>query len=456
MAKPLLPWQDPNATPYSTVDQLAYFIEKYAASPKPIAALTDAFVCSFPPKAPLGVRFHNTTGRVLIQDVIPNAFNSGLVAESQLTHVNGVDVTLLSMESLISVLKKTLHLPRLCFFQSSTPSALPHNTLTVFGVMNGISHGHSIPLPSLAIVDVACGSNHLLLRSSTGLVFSFGSGDCGRLGHGDTNARALPVLIQALRSEVITSIACGRDHSVCMSESGNCYSFGWGEGGRLGLGVDTGNVLWPTKMDLPPSVRAFHLVAAGRETTVLVSICNRVWMCGLHPLSADKHELLLSPKPFAIPGNGLVVGIKAGDAHCAARTSQGEVFTWGDGASGALGQGDLDTKSEPTLVQGLNRVVKVVCGAWHSACITNQRELWLWGDHAGGKNVLPTRVCSEVEDAACGNDGAVYVKTSNETIWTWPSKDILWNDNVHRVRLSAGGAYATVVPVTPSQQQKYQ
>ena len=50
---------------------------------------------------------------------------------------------------------------------------------------------------------------HFLALTGDGDVYSWGSGDGGRLGHGDNNSRDEPTLIQALVGKHMVHIACG-------------------------------------------------------------------------------------------------------------------------------------------------------------------------------------------------------------------------------------------------------
>ena len=57
---------------------------------------------------------------------------------------------------------------------------------------------------------------------------SWGRGEDGQLGHGDTDDRLLPTHLSALDAQQIDSIACGADHTLAYSESRNeLYSWGW-------------------------------------------------------------------------------------------------------------------------------------------------------------------------------------------------------------------------------------
>lgn len=48
-------------------------------------------------------------------------------------------------------------------------------------------------------MHVATGCEHSCAISDTGLLYSWGHGDGGRLGHGDNNPRLVPVLVRPLQ-----------------------------------------------------------------------------------------------------------------------------------------------------------------------------------------------------------------------------------------------------------------
>jgi E3 ubiquitin-protein ligase HERC2 len=50
---------------------------------------------------------------------------------------------------------------------------------------------------------------HYLALSNEGEVFSWGCGEGGRLGHGDATSKDLPTLITALSGQIIVNISCG-------------------------------------------------------------------------------------------------------------------------------------------------------------------------------------------------------------------------------------------------------
>ena len=107
------------------------------------------------------------------------------------------------------------------------------------GGQGGTQAGGGHPL---VIVHIAGGWEHTLLLSDGGELFSCGSGykDSRRsglppvLGHGGTERELVPRRIMALRDHVIVHAACGWDHSLAVTNMGLLYSWGAGTNGKLG------------------------------------------------------------------------------------------------------------------------------------------------------------------------------------------------------------------------------
>lgn len=71
-----------------------------------------------------------------------------------------------------------------------------------------------------------------------------------------------------------------------------------------------------------------------------------------------------------------VTSVSAGEYHSMALTQNGQVFTWGMGNEGQLGNGKTENAREPQLVLGpsssyghTSKVCSIACGARHSMAI---------------------------------------------------------------------------------------
>lgn len=72
--------------------------------------------------------------------------------------------------------------------------------------MEGLNHREVIDITSHP------DGKHFLALTSDGEVYSWGNGDGGRLGHGDNNNKEEPTLIASLTGLKVTKIACGNTY----------------------------------------------------------------------------------------------------------------------------------------------------------------------------------------------------------------------------------------------------
>ena len=89
----------------------------------------------------------------------------------------------------------------------------------------------------------ACGQDYTLVLGETGEVYSFGDNEYGQLGAG-TEPGGVPAKLsedevavcKVLSDIVAVKVVTGAYHSLIMSENGTLASWGRGDGGQLGHG----------------------------------------------------------------------------------------------------------------------------------------------------------------------------------------------------------------------------
>ena len=64
---------------------------------------------------------------------------------------------------------------------------------------------------------MSCGPFHTCAISSTGRLFSWGDGLCGKLGHGDSATCYEPRQVLALVKQAVLHVACGFWHTACVA-----------------------------------------------------------------------------------------------------------------------------------------------------------------------------------------------------------------------------------------------
>eukprot|EP00960_Hanusia_phi_P047842 758617-Hanusia_phi.AAC.2 len=153
--------------------------------------------------------------------------------------------------------------------------------------------------------EVSCGGQHTCSITSSGELYSWGSNRYGQLGRAVSDesegARdCFPMLVEMPPGTLVTSIACGDLHCICIAEitsqnRSGLFSWGCSDNGRLGYAAE-GNQLTP------------------------------------HLIEFDTHE------DFAM--------VSCGSSHSAALSSNGHLYTWGSNESGQCGPFKLPTVQE--------------------------------------------------------------------------------------------------------------
>lgn len=129
-------------------------------------------------------------------------------------------------------------------------------------------------LSSTVITSVAAGAAHSLALSSHGVVFSWGHGAHGKLGHGNELDHWEPKAIKALADrETAHSITAAAHHSLVCTQMGTVYAMGSNNSGQLGIGASSGSLV-PCLVKGASSgcvnlLRCSHPIGGGRHTVAI-------------------------------------------------------------------------------------------------------------------------------------------------------------------------------------------
>ena len=174
-------------------------------------------------------------------------------------------------------------------------------------------------------------------------VASWGVGRRGQLGHGKRQDERIPRRILGLGYGIrIVQVSAGGGlvrvaHSLLLTSTGRVLSFGTGQYGALGHGYSAAK-------QLPDMLRPQYVEGLSSVRCVCVA---------------------------------------AGELHSAVVTSDGDVYTWGDGFCGQLGHADKRPQTSPKQVThgGLEDecVASIACGSRHTLAVTEDGEVFSWG-----------------------------------------------------------------------------
>ncbi|XP_076890228.1 ultraviolet-B receptor UVR8-like [Bidens hawaiensis] len=85
------------------------------------------------------------------------------------------------------------------------------------------------------VVRVSAGDEHAVALDSNGLVYTWGKGYCGALGHGDENDKTIPELVTGLDTHIAVQVCASKRKTFVLMDSGCLYGFGWTGFGSLGF-----------------------------------------------------------------------------------------------------------------------------------------------------------------------------------------------------------------------------
>ena len=165
-----------------------------------------------------------------------------------------------------------------------------------------------------------------------------------------------------------------------------------------------------------------------------------------------------------------VTCVSAGELHSAAVTSDGDVYTWGDGFCGQLGHADKRPSMVPKQVEsgGLEDecVLTVSCGSRHTLAVTEDGEVFSWGlGHFGalGRSYTPFEYDADaavinlgVDDMAIGFDGMAIADGEGAVPEPPPAADNEQNpDDVLRAEIRANLDFINSISLDDSSNQNF-
>ena len=198
------------------------------------------------------------------------------------------------------------------------------------------------------IVSVAAGSMHTVVINSEGQAFSVGNS--GMNGHTYSAGK-----ISVPPGTRLVGAAAGDDHTILWTDTGAVFSFG---------------AVWNRKLEVlgHPFAHQYSEYDYTDDSSIF--------------------QLLHGAEQVEGLSGQVIVGGSAGGAHSLVWTNDGKLFSWGCGTDGQLGHGNTEDEPVPRQVlwstRGKNQVqlpevARASCGNKHSALCTVNGEVFTFG-----------------------------------------------------------------------------
>ncbi|KAI6203589.1 Protein kinase domain-containing protein [Aphelenchoides besseyi] len=337
------------------------------------------------------------------------------------------------------------------------------------------------------IKQLAISQSHYVILTSDAQVYTWGENKNGQLGHGDRKSRISPTIVDALQGrnvqrvavgesftvvcaeqgivlicghrrfigvenavddalqprlvdallrENISDIACGDEHIIAVTESGQVYVWGCGADGRLGTG-DTDDVTIPLKLDIPTK-QLISNVKAGPDCSALITSSGTIVVMGSNRhnklnlnyrqgfFANVKHAKsdianILKPTPLK-PFPSRVVDACLGYNHSGVLLENGHVHLFGRNTMGELGNGNRQNMQfwmayRPVKPLVSKICVQLICGNGFTMAATSDNELYFWGAKGLGRTEISTARDDKSSRESARQSGPRY-KSARKT-WQW-------------------------------------
>jgi alpha-tubulin suppressor-like RCC1 family protein len=290
-------------------------------------------------------------------------------------------------------------------------------------------------VPGLSdVVALAAGNSASYALLANGQEWAWGNNGYGQLGnHSRVNSLVTPVQVAFPTGVVITAIGEADDMAYAVDSTGHGWSWGWNGQGGLCLGNHKGRDV-PTRI---PGLSNLIAVKGGGGVDIWLTSGGAVYSCGATFTGHHASPVQVTGFPAGDP----VVAISAGNAYSTALTASGQIWDWGLGIAGQLGNGLAQTSPWPvqvTLPAG-TYATQVYSGGdlgndGHQLAVLNTGTVVSWGSNVCGqlgsgsahRASTPVTVSvlhgMSVQSVAAGGSTS-YVLDTSGNLWAWGSNN---------------------------------
>ncbi|KAI8429263.1 hypothetical protein MSG28_007770 [Choristoneura fumiferana] len=254
--------------------------------------------------------------------------------------------------------------------------------------------------------------SHFFIKKN-GRVFVFGGNAWGQLGLGHKDEVTRPSCVKWLKPHRAMFVACGRAHTVFVTDSNSVYSVGCNDEGQLGTGdMEHHTVPQYVEVEEHPNIRQ---VSAGSNHTALLTDEGRVFVCGSNTegqlglgedtrasTSDNENQKLGIPStattiyvPEVLPLDIPIKSACCGAAHTFLLSmDETKILAFGSNERGQLGlPQDVENMTQPMEIDMEKmfdgyQLKLVACGAMHTAFVTDNGLLYTCGESRHNKLCL--------------------------------------------------------------------
>jgi alpha-tubulin suppressor-like RCC1 family protein len=247
-------------------------------------------------------------------------------------------------------------------------------------------------------ISVACGGSHTVVLSNSNNLYACGNNSKGQVGMNNQviskYSYLLPMFLTNFNLEKIISIACGWEHTVVLTNTGNLYACGDNTYGQLGMNNTTNlSILTPMVLDNLTTNRDKTIsISCGRQHTVVLTVSGNLYACGDNTYGQLGDNTIVQKTTLvkmSDPSGGYVVTempryVACGGYHTVVLTNNNNLYACGYNFDGQLGIVSYGTENpyntlqkmlSPSLSSG-EKFISIACGNYHTVVLTNKNNIY--------------------------------------------------------------------------------
>jgi alpha-tubulin suppressor-like RCC1 family protein len=212
-----------------------------------------------------------------------------------------------------------------------------------------------VKLPFSGVTTLAGAADHATYDAN-GTLYSCGTNQYGELGNGTTKSSKVRVKVSGLSGHSVATLVAAWGNTGALLSNGDYYDWGYDGAGQVGNGTISQSADVPVQVALPgPVAQAAQGGSLANNGQTLVLLSNgslyawgndRYYQLGDGKTASEESPELISP-PSGVTYQTLATG---GDTSYAISTS-GDVYAWGNSATGQVGNGKTKAVKEPVMVE---------------------------------------------------------------------------------------------------------
>ena len=272
-----------------------------------------------------------------------------------------------------------------------------HNYVGELGIGSTVDQHEAVQVPGVSgILTIAARGDRTLMYTNVGTILGVGDDFYSGLGDGKVGYQLSPYSVTALSGVTQVSSANNGYHSLAVTSGGAIYAAGWNNYGQLGNNSEVNSNTFAQVQTSTGYLTGITAGAAGSYHSLALTTSGGnvyAWGYGSYgQLGNGSNSTQQLPVEVVNSAGALanITAISAGEYHSLALRNDGTVWAWGYNSDGELGNNTTTNSNKALEVLNtsgtpLSNIVAIAAGSLHNLAVDSSGNLWAWGYNTDGE-----------------------------------------------------------------------